>query len=366
MRNFNRLNEAQQRAIVQDLARQKGNGKMLPMLITELHRTAAGGGGRKVGGGGRSLFSADKAWLCSVFSNDGLGACDKVVKARDKFFAAVGMALCLGGDTHLTAMEPAVVQAAVLPDLGASFFAIVAEALAEQQALERSAAEVATEAKDAGVFVFGDHQDFVGGVQGMIGYPKGRNEQQWIENMEMEHCEVDPDNMASTIWGGSDLQWTTSNYGLTTSPRQEWHWTWLLEWEGQRAHETVGGYEKEGGVFTDRESTRLRRQAISIDSLNADAPRLIHEMLTELAMQQGRPAFADANGDGTLDEKDQLSLREIEESYERLRVNKAELLALRLYTGPLFEFCANPHVIFLIRILRNFSCDVQLLFFVGL
>ena len=43
-KKFNRLEEPQQRAIVQHLAGQKGNCTMLPMLIEELQRTAGGGG----------------------------------------------------------------------------------------------------------------------------------------------------------------------------------------------------------------------------------------------------------------------------------------------------------------------------------
>ena len=112
----------------------------------------------------------DAAWLCALFSGEGLGASEKVAAARNNFFGAVAKALPgIDSDTHLTSLDPAAVRAAVLADKGASFFAFLAEALVEQQALERSVVAVSTSSKDAGVFTFGDQKDFNGGVQGMVG-----------------------------------------------------------------------------------------------------------------------------------------------------------------------------------------------------
>ena len=51
--------------------------------------------------------------------------------------------------------------------------------------------------------------------------------------------------------------------------------------------------------------------------------------------------FADADGDGQRDQNDMHTLEEISKIYKTLDVNTAELLALRLYTGPMFEFYNN-------------------------
>eukprot|EP01051_Picozoa_sp_SAG22_P013947 SAG22_NODE_1625_length_3957_cov_3.150078_3_plen_303_part_00 len=279
--NFNRLEEPHQRAIARHIAGQKGNSMMLTMLIEELQRATAGDNGGDDGkiGGRDSLQAGDKAWLCALFSGEGLGASEKVA-ARDKFFAAVVAALCLGGDTQLTSMDPAAVHGAVLADAGASFFAVLAEALVEQQELERGAAAVSTKAKDAELFTFGSQKDFEGGLQGMIGYPQGLNEQQWIEHMLEEHCKVDPGNAQSGVWGASDRAWTTGNYSLETTPAKEWKWTVDGEWDGQQAAETAGAFEKDAETgHASRENTRLRRTAVPIDTLNdevADSTMEIH------------------------------------------------------------------------------------------
>ena len=147
--------------------------------------------------------------------------------------------------------------------------------------------------------------------------------------------------------------------------------------------------------LSNRENVNLRRVTVSIECLNAEAPKLIHAMLVGLvekktrtalirliepakakvpeaaalsehqlaalpkatlqqfAQQAGLPDaqihealsndqfFADADGDGHRDHKDMHTLEEISEIYKSLDVNTAELLALRLYTGPMFEFYNN-------------------------
>ena len=45
----------------------------------------------------------------------------------------------------------------------------------------------------------------------------GLNVPQWLENMKIEHCEVDPHKLESTTWGASDRQWQTRNYGAKKS-----------------------------------------------------------------------------------------------------------------------------------------------------
>ena len=167
-------------------------------------------------------------------------------------------------------------------------------------------------------------------------FPKGLNEAQWLVNMQDEHCGVDPENSESTLWGASDRSWCTGNYGLKTTPRLEWNWTKNREWNGERVDETMGGYEKEGWSFTTQENTALRRKAVSIETLNAEAPKLICAMLRELAQAYGG-AFTDHDGDGTMTEKDMLTEDDIRHLYDSARVNMAELLGLRLYTGQ----CSN-------------------------
>ena len=60
----------------------------------------------------------------------------------------------------------------------------------------------------------------------MLGLPSGLNEAQWIENMEAEHCDVDPGEAESPQWGGSDRPWVTGNYLLETTPKKEWRFAW--------------------------------------------------------------------------------------------------------------------------------------------
>ena len=105
-----------------------------------------------------------------------------------------------------------------------------------------------------------------------------------------------------------------------------------LEWDGQTVEYTIGGYEKEGWNFTSRENSAVRRQAVSIEMLNAEAPKLICAMLEGLVVKRGK-AFADADADGKIDENDMLTEAEIRSLYSSAGVNIAELLGLRLYTG---------------------------------
>ena len=124
-------------------------------------------------------------------------------------------------------------------DNGAAFFHLLAESISQQQVLKTNAQSVSTKAKDAGEFKFGSSDDFVAGLQGMIGSPKGVNEDQWLEAMEDEHTEVDVG-----LWGGSAREWTTGNYLLSATPEKEWRWAYRCEWNGVVAEKTAGGYEE--------------------------------------------------------------------------------------------------------------------------
>ena len=118
----------------------------------------------------------DQTWVCSMFSGEGIGGCDTVAQARDNFLAEVGAATgSTAGGSQLLGRDAVAIGQSKFADAGAAFFGVLAAAITEQQALESSVAAVSTAAKDAGEFTFGDQKDFEGGVQGMIGFPKGLN-----------------------------------------------------------------------------------------------------------------------------------------------------------------------------------------------
>ena len=157
-----------------------------------------------------------------------------------------------------------------------------------------------------------------------------------MQSMEEEHCEIEPGDAKSGVWGASDRPWTTGNYGLTTTPHKEWRWTKHLEWDGVRVEQTIGGYEKDGGsdgTWSNRENISVQRKAVPIDELSNEAPRRIFAMLHELAAKRG-----EAKGEGTVEDSGCLTEEDVSAGYEKLNMNTAELLGLRLYTGPLFEF----------------------------
>lgn len=150
---------------------------------------------------------------------------------------------------------------------------------------------------------------------------------------------VDPGQTDSKLWGGSDrTDWQTGNFNLETTPHKEWRFAFYTEWDGQVVAETVGGCEKDAdGVVSRQETMHLRRKAVAIETyFVARAPGLIFKMLSALAEQHGK-AFADADGDGVVDEKDMLAEENIHCMYEKVGINRAELTGLWLYTGPMFE-----------------------------
>ena len=122
------------------------------------------------------MSAGDQTWVCSLFSGEGIGGCDTVAQARDNFLAEVGAATgSTASGPQLLSRDAVAIGHSKFADAGTAFFAVVAAAITEQQALETNVAAVSTAAKDAGEFTFGDQKDFEGGVQGMIGFPKGLN-----------------------------------------------------------------------------------------------------------------------------------------------------------------------------------------------
>ena len=56
---------------------------------------------------------------------------------------------------------------------------------------------------------------------------------------------------------------------MVCRPKLEFEWTWNQEWDGRKQDDIVGGFIKEGEVFTSRENPKLRRKAVSIQDLDA-------------------------------------------------------------------------------------------------
>ena len=142
---------------------------------------------------------------------------------------------------------------------------------------------------------FADLSDFFGGLEKMIGECR----KDLMAAMEDEHCAV------AAGYGASDETFVTSSYRVITTPRDEWHFV--------VAPAVVG--EMDAG--TDRETGKSRgtRDKVSIEKLFDEAAELISK------------SFID-RGFGTIITRD--DVREI-----GLRIE--EVIALRLYTGPMFE-----------------------------
>ena len=142
---------------------------------------------------------------------------------------------------------------------------------------------------------FADLSDFFGGLEKMIGECR----KDLMAAMEDEHCTV------AAGYGASNETFVTSSYRVITTPREEWHFV--------VAPAAVG--EMDAGV--DRETGRSRgtRTKVSIEKLFDEAAELISK------------SFID-RGFGTIVTRDRV--REI-----GLRIE--EVIALRLYTGPMFE-----------------------------
>ena len=82
-----------------------------------------------------------------------------------------------------------------------------------------------------------------------------------------------------------------------------------------RGDSIIGACDKDSG----QEDLHHRREAISIEDLDKEAPNRIHKMLADLAQERNLD-FA-------------LTVEDLTSAYENLNVNLAELLGLRLYTG---------------------------------
>ena len=82
-----------------------------------------------------------------------------------------------------------------------------------------------------------------------------------------------------------------------------------------RGHNIIGACDKDSG----KEDLQHRREAISIEDLDKEAPNRIHKMLADLAHERNLDFV--------------LTVGDLTAAYANLNVNLAELLGLRLYTG---------------------------------
>eukprot|EP01043_Picozoa_sp_COSAG02_P028718 COSAG02_NODE_1754_length_11053_cov_1.832390_4_plen_385_part_00 len=142
---------------------------------------------------------------------------------------------------------------------------------------------------------FADMSDYFGGLEKMIGDCR----KDLMKAMEEEHCEV------AEGYGASDVSFVTSSYRVTATPREEWHFV--------TAPAVVG--DMDAGVDRDTGRSRGYRVKVPVEQLFADAAELITK------------SFA-ARGFTTIVTNDDIY---------RVELRIEEIVALRLYTGPMFE-----------------------------
>ena len=158
--------------------------------------------------------------------------------------------------------------------------------------------------KFSGGFVgtFANMDAFFGGLSGLIG--DCRKVIMFAFKLEEEHCSE------RTGFGGSDAEFTTSNYKVTTTPKLEWLFVFSPE---ELHHDLTTG--------TDQENKRPLgiRKKVHWQYYLDNAAELISKFFEEAG------------------HKIVVAQAEI----QRLNVRKEEIIALRLYTGPLFELYNN-------------------------
>eukprot|EP01043_Picozoa_sp_COSAG02_P016235 COSAG02_NODE_710_length_18178_cov_14.361524_9_plen_425_part_00 len=144
---------------------------------------------------------------------------------------------------------------------------------------------------------FADLSDFFGGLERLIGECR----KDLMVAMEEEHCTV------ATGYGASNETFQTSSYRVVTTPREEWNFV----------VDPFGVGEMDAGF--DRETGRSRgsRMKIPVESLLEEAAELITK------------SFLDRGYGTVITRADVRSVG--------LRIE--EVIALRLYTGPMFEVC---------------------------
>lgn len=146
---------------------------------------------------------------------------------------------------------------------------------------------------------FADLSDYFGGLERLIGECR----KDLMVAMKEEHCRL------PSGYGASDENFETSSYRVVTTPRQEW----LFVVEPSAVGELDAGIDRETG------RSRGKRMKIPVESLLQEAAELITK------------SFCD-RGFGTV-------VTRADVCNVGLRVE--EVIAMRLYTGPMFEVCSS-------------------------
>ena len=208
------------------------------------------------GSGGKAGLEgvSQDVWFASLFNNDG----DAKQWLFDAMRAILGSRESDGATEAVLAADADVVERGGNHDsaIEVAVRKLMAQEIRVTQQLMRRAGQVSAKAKAAGEFTFGSQQDFIGGLQGLIGQPSGLDEKQWLQQMSREHCSV------VDGWGISTRAWITSNYRLRTTPRREFIWVYQCQEEDKSPPYIVGGLQKDG-----TEDVGLRRQAIQFETL---------------------------------------------------------------------------------------------------
>ena len=157
---------------------------------------------------------------------------------------------------------------------------------------------------------FGAKSDFFAGLEPRIGLPSV----QIMNTMIQEHC----DSCDST------KQWTSGNYGISTTPRTEFRLV---------AQECVKEFDQ---MISDGEALPAEWRA-SRDSLVETCPDLLHnDFEWPQETKNVHHARAQNKSSGFLGYLHHTMNMRLADSHERVLLFP-EALALRLYTGPLFE-----------------------------
>ena len=162
--------------------------------------------------------------MLGLLASAGGGMDDVADTAVDEARVCLARVLCQAAAHTFEAdgtvgIDPDRFSACRLPDNGAALFRLLASVLAAQARMVERSEKLKVMSKDAGHFTFGDQQDFDGGLQNILGMPVGLNNDQWEASIQREHCDVDPGQPNSEVWGASDKSWKTGNYHRAIHPQ---------------------------------------------------------------------------------------------------------------------------------------------------
>jgi tetratricopeptide (TPR) repeat protein len=162
-------------------------------------------------------------------------------------------------------------------------------------------------ASKAEEFQFGGSEDFSRGLVAVVGSPKGSSVCDFLQSMRAEHESV------ADSWGASKREFTTENYSLTTTPAQEWQFVFPADVHDYRP--------RDGG-----EQTLQRQPLVLHDTKNRLMPHPETAQRYHKCVVQLFPQFRD------------VELADFLADFDKLNLNVAELVGMRLYTGPMFVF----------------------------